>query len=348
MKKNNSKVASLRAASFFSGIGGFDLGFERAGFEITFQCEIDLFCKDILQKHWPDVPRFPNIKEIRNADVPVSDVWLGGFPCQDVSLARMGPRAGLKGTRSGLFHDFAELLAEGHPRFFVIENVPGLLSSHKGRDFQTVIRTLADIGYSLGWRVLNSKNFGVPQSRSRVYIVGCYRDRRCPVEILFEPERSKGNAAQGKSNGKVAVSPFKEVLGNPVKGPIFQRIAYCLYACSARHTGTDWSRTYVSYPDGRVRRLMPRECEGVQGFPSGWTKPLKEPEDPEKLDTLRYQALGNAVTVPVAQWLAKRIAGYVKLTETERQRAFSMSQSAYQGDQDAAIAACPSGAAQAV
>lgn len=346
MKSDNSSATILRAASFFSGIGGFDLGFEQAGFQITCQCEIDKFCTEILEKHWPGVSKLANIKEVANANVPVSEVWFGGFPCQDVSLARMGPRAGLKGTRSGLFHEFARLLGEGRPRYFVIENVPGLLSSHKGRDFQTIIRTLADIGYSLGWRVLNSKNFGVPQSRSRVYIVGCYRDRRGPIEILFEPECSQGNAAQSKSNGEATVSPFKEVLGDIVKGPIYQRIAYCLYACSARHTGTDWSRTYVSYPDGRVRRLTPRECEAVQGFPVGWTRPMKETGDPEKLDTLRYQALGNAVTVPVAKWLAERIVRYVRIQETEK--AISTSQQAYLGDQDAAIAACPTGASPLV
>jgi DNA (cytosine-5)-methyltransferase 1 len=327
----------LKAASFFSGIGGFDLGFEQAGFEVSFQCEIDTFCSDILEKHWPKVHRVENIKEITNADVPVSDVWLGGFPCQDVSLARMGPRAGLKGSRSGLFHEFARLLREGCPRFFVIENVPGLLSSHRGRDFETVIRTLADIGYSVGWRVLNSKSFGVPQSRSRVYIVGCHRDRRGPIEILFEPECRQRNASKGKSHGEITVSPFKEILGDLVKGPVFQRLAYCLYACSARHTGTDWSRTYASYPDGRVRRLLPRECEGVQGFPAGWTLPNVEPDDPEKLDTLRYQALGNAVTVPVAKWIAARIARYVNISAKEP--SFSRLQPTFLKDRGAANAA---------
>ena len=165
--------------------------------------------------------------------------------------------------------------------------------------------------------MLNSKNFGVPQSRSRIYIVGCYRDRRGPVEILFEPECGERDAPKSKPNGEAALSPFKEVLGNLVKGPVFQRIAYCLYACSARHTGTDWSRTYVSYPDGRVRRLTPCECEGVQGFPIGWTQSLRELEDPEILDSLRYQALGNAVTVPVAKWLAERIANYLRRLDAE-------------------------------
>jgi DNA (cytosine-5)-methyltransferase 1 len=89
-------------------------------------------------------------------------------------------------------------------------------------------------------------------------------------------------------------------------------LAYCLYACSARHTGTDWSRNYVSYPDGRVRRLMPIECERIQGFPENWTLPRGlDISDPDKIDTMRYNALGNAVTVPVAEWLAHRIGAYV-------------------------------------
>lgn len=278
------------------------------------QCEIDPFCTAILEKAWPNVPRFRDVKRLQNADIPVSEVWVGGFPCQDVSLARMGPRAGLRGSRSGLFHDFARLLGDARPRVFLIENVPGLLSSHGGRDFGLIIRTLADFGYGVGWRVLNSQHFGVPQSRNRVYIVGCYRDRTGPAEILFEPERGGGDFAAGKPHGAPALSPFKESLGDPLKGPNYQRIAYCLYACSARHTGTDWSRTYVSYPAGRVRRLTPAECEPLQGFPSGWTLPENYAASDEKLDSLRYTALGNAVTVPVVEWLAHRIQRYLRIT----------------------------------
>lgn len=338
MKNSHQLKPRLKLASFFSGIGGFDLGFEQAGYEVAFQCEIDSFCNEILELHWPEILRSKNIKEVKNAAIPVSDVWAGGFPCQDVSLARMGPRAGLKGARSGLFHDFAGLLREGRPRVVVIENVPGLLSSHKGRDFETVIRTLADIGYSVGWRVLNSKNFGVPQSRSRVYIVGCYRDRRGSAEILFESERGKGDAAKGQSNGKAALSPFKESLGDFIKGPVFQRIAYCLYACSARHTGTDWSRTYVTYPDGRVRRLMPRECEGVQGFPLGWTLPPRTDGDSDEVDTMRYQALGNAVTPPVAKWLGERVARFLRMQEADGENKSATPQIPFQADQRAATA----------
>jgi DNA (cytosine-5)-methyltransferase 1 len=308
-------------ASFFSGIGGVDLGFINAGFKVTMQCEVDKFCQSILAAHWPKTPRFKDIKEVTNADVPVSDVWAGGFPCQDVSLARMGPRAGLKGKKSGLFFEFARLLETGRPRVFLIENVPGLLSSHGGRDFGIILRTLADLGYGVGWRVLNSRYFGVAQSRQRVYIVGCHRDWRGPGEILFESECGQGDDTSNGQDGKKPVSPFKKSIGDPLTGPITPSLAYCLYACSARHTGTDWSRNYVSYPDGRVRRLMPIECERLQGFPENWTIPdVLDVTDPDKVDTLRYNALGNAVTVTVAEWIARRIKTYLQAADQNDER----------------------------
>jgi len=313
MKKKQYKVASL-----FSGIGGFELGFESAGFKTVFQCEKDAFCQKILEKHWPKVKRATDIKELDPAVIPVSDAWTAGFPCQDVSLARMGTRAGLKGAKSGLFHELARLIEQRLPRVLLIENVHGLLSSHGGRDFEIVIRTLAELGYGVGWRVFNSKNFGVPQSRQRVYIVGCHREKAGPGQILFEPGCREGDDSEGGADGEKSVSPFKRVLGNPSKGgPVVQGLAYCLYATSARHTGTDWSRTYVNYPSqGRVRRLIPKECEGIMGFPIGWTDaPVYA--DQEELDSARYHALGNAVTPPVIAWLAKRIRSYLETADSE-------------------------------
>ncbi len=319
-KNRKSKARRLRLASFFTGIGGFDLAFERAGFEIVYQCELDGFCNQILAKHWPDVPRAGDIREVNHEEVPEAEVWAAGFPCQDVSVARMGPRSGLRGQRSGLFYEFARLVEGALPRVLLIENVSGLLSSHGGRDFQIVIRTLAKLGYAVGWRVLNSKNFGVPQSRQRVYVVGCHRDGRTPGQILFEPKRCKGNDEPGRSNGKKAVSPFKESFGDPGTGPIVQGLAYCFYACSARHTGTDWSRTYVSYPDGRVRRLTPREGEAIQGFPVDWTVPENGQADSDDADTLRYHAVGNAVTVNVAEWLANRMSEALESSVPRRKK----------------------------
>lgn len=299
---------TLRVASFFAGIGGFDLGFERAGMKVVWQCEVEPFCQKILNQHWPKVPLATDITKVTPDDIPDADVWVGGFPCQDVSVARMGPRNGLRGKKSGLFYDYAKLIESRRPAVVVIENVPGLLSSHGGRDFGIVVQTLANLGYGVAWRVLNSRYFGVPQSRQRVFIVATHRDPELAGQILFEFECGEGGDEASGSDGEKSVSPFKTSYGNPRKGPIVQGIAYCLYACSARHTGTDWSRTYVSYPQGRVRRLTPLESERIQGFPDNWTLPLKFDEDSERIESKRYHAAGNAVTVNVAEWIGHRVA----------------------------------------
>lgn len=309
--ENNSQYS---VASFFSGIGGFDIGFESAGFDITLQCEIEPFCLSILKKHWPAVSQHSDITRLSNDSIKKSDVWVGGFPCQDLSLARMGKRDGLRGSKSGLFYEFARLVGEGKPRVILLENVAGLLSSHGGKDFGLVLSTLAELGYSVGWRTFNSKYFGVPQSRQRVYIVGCRGDGRGPGEILFESECGEGHNSKGGPNGKESAASFQEVIGDPFgEGPVIQALAYCLYATSARHTGTDWSRNYVCYPKiGEIRRLIPSECEGVMAFPKGWTIPAETSLTADDLDSARYHALGNAVTPPVAEWLAHRIRRYLE------------------------------------
>lgn len=306
--------STYSVASFFSGIGGFDIGFESAGFSVSMQCEVEPFCQSILKKHWPKLPLHEDITKVKSDDIPKSDVWVGGFPCQDLSLARMGKRDGLRGSKSGLFYEFARLVGEGKPRVILLENVAGLLSSHGGKDLGIVLSTLAELGYSVGWRTLNSKYFGVPQSRQRVYIVGCRGDGRGPGEILFESECRQGDIAQSRSNGAEVAASFQDIVGDVSgEGPVIQALAYCLYATSARHTGTDWSRNYVSYPKlGEVRRLIPAECEGVMAFPKGWTIPKSTDLSADDLDSARYHALGNAVTPPVAEWLALRIRQYLE------------------------------------
>ncbi|MDR0564004.1 MAG: DNA (cytosine-5-)-methyltransferase [Azoarcus sp.] len=311
---NTVSPSGFSVASFFSGIGGFDIGFESAGFSISIQCEVEPFCQSILKRHWPNIPLHNDITRLNNHDIPKSDVWVAGFPCQDLSLARMGKRDGLRGSKSGLFHEFARLVGDGKPRVILLENVAGLLSSHGGKDFGIVLSTLAKLGYSVGWRTFNSKYFGVPQSRQRVFIVGCRGDGRGPGEILFESECCQGDIAPCRSYGKESAASFQDIVGDPSgEGPVIQAIAYCLYATSARHTGTDWSRNYVCYPKlGAVRRLIPSECEGVMAFPKGWTLPTATNLSADDLDSARYHALGNAVTPPVAEWLALRIRRYLE------------------------------------
>ena len=221
----------------------------------------------------------------------------------------MGPRSGLRGSQSGLFHEFVRLIRGRSPRAIVLENVHGLLSSHGGRDFAIVLKALDELGYGVAWRVLNSKDFGVPQQRRRVYIVAIHRSWGDPGKVLLESECGDWNTKKGRSNGKKSPSLFQTIIGDARRGPLVKSIAHCIYAESARHTGTDWSRNYVWYPDGRVRRFTPIEVERVQGFPDNWTLPPEVDEKQAKrIDSLRYHAVGNAVTPPVAEWVGKRLA----------------------------------------
>jgi DNA (cytosine-5)-methyltransferase 1 len=195
-----------------------------------------------------------------------------------------------------------------NPRAIILENVHGLLSSHGGRDFAILLKALDELGYSVEWRVLNSKDFGVPQQRRRVYIVAMHRDWGCVGQILFEPECGKRDNQKGRSNGKKSPSLFQTIIGDTRKGPLVKSIAHCIYAESARHTGTDWSRNYVWYPDGRVRRFTPNEVERVQGFPDDWTLPqFVDAKQASRIDSLRYHGVGNAVTPPVAEWVGRRL-----------------------------------------
>lgn len=191
---------SMRFGSLFSGIGGLDLGLERAGMTCAFQVEIDPFCQRVLEKHWPSVRRYGDIRELTGDELERTDLICGGFPCQDLSVA--GKRAGLAGERSGLFFEFVRLVAALAPRWVLIENVPGLLSSNGGRDMGTVLGTLAEFGYGYAYRVLDAQYFGVAQRRRRVFIVGCLGDWTAAAEVLFEPESCERDTPPRRETGE--------------------------------------------------------------------------------------------------------------------------------------------------
>lgn len=286
--------------SFFAGIGGFDLGFEKIGFKITFQCEINDFCISVLNKHWPNIKIEKDISKLKSSDVPNADLWAGGFPCQDVSVARgSNSRDGLQGKNSGLFYEFFRLVKDKKPEILLIENVTGLLNSHDGNDFKIILQSLTSLGYGISWRVFNTRYFGTPQSRPRVYICAWKGNLEKAVYTLHEYEAS--------------IKPIDPRLGflkahaDLKSGVIVPEVSYCLAATSGRHTGTDWSRTYISYYD-KVRRMTPNEAEKLQGFPSGWTiTNFSNSKNNSDIDSLRYHAVGNAVSVPVVIWIAHRL-----------------------------------------
>jgi len=188
----------LTGVSLFAGIGGFDLAMQRQGVKVVANVEIDDKCRDVLAKHFPDSKQFTDVTTVTGKDLldagfdPSRGIITGGFPCQDLSVA--GKRVGLAGERSGLFWEIARLVEETQTEYFIIENVPGLLSSNNGKDFGVVIGTMADIGYSLSWRVLDAQYFGVPQRRKRIFIVGRRgADSSSPAEILFNSQGRRGS-----------------------------------------------------------------------------------------------------------------------------------------------------------
>jgi DNA (cytosine-5)-methyltransferase 1 len=201
----------LTVGSLFSGCGGFDLGFHRAGFEVRWQVEIDQDCLNVLTHHWPTVRKYRDVnavvygraknRQTHGLMLERVDCIIGGFPCQDVSVA--GQRQGLAGSRSGLFFAFMRALRLYKPQMAVLENVPGLFSSQRGRDFHTVLTTLAGSGMSrIAWRILDSQYFGVPQRRRRVFVVGCARTCHLdPVAVLFESPRRRRHSPTRQQTG---------------------------------------------------------------------------------------------------------------------------------------------------
>lgn len=189
----------MKVGSLFAGIGGFDLGFERAGFTVAWCVEWDKNAQAVLRKRFPNAKVYGDIREVDPDSLEPVDIVCGGFPCQDLSVA--GKRAGLAGERSGLFHDAMRIVRRLNPRLLVLENVPGLLSSNRGLDFATVLREVGQ-GWDcaeVGWRVLDSQYFGVAQRRRRVFVVGSARAGYAE-EILALAESSGGNPpSRGKA-----------------------------------------------------------------------------------------------------------------------------------------------------
>jgi DNA (cytosine-5)-methyltransferase 1 len=348
----------LVALSLFSGIGGIDLGLERAGWRIVGQAERDPYRRAVLAARFPGVPAAVDVREVAaggGGGRARLDLICGGFPCQDLSLA--GRRAGLAGERSGLFWEFARIAAALRPRALLLENVPGLLTSNGGRDFGCVLDALARLGYGLGWRILDSRFFGVPQRRRRLFLLGLDAPGRAGAgragEVLAVASRCEGHPAAGGgaapgATGGVAdgagvyagsadeegvAAPLESLTGgqrtSDIEGATWvleppAALAYSIVpeggqGARLRAAEVDQANTLDSLnaqqhdrgtrlvEGQRVRRLTPLECERLQGFPDGWTQ-VRWQGRPAP-DTRRYAACGDAVTVPVAEWLGRRLAG---------------------------------------
>lgn len=321
-----------RYLSLFSGIGGLDRGFDLAGWSCAGQVELNPNSRAVLAAHWPECPRHDDVKtalpwatgdtsdslflvdgrgQERAASLGQIDATIGGFPCQD--LSRGGKRAGLQGSRSGLFWDALAVADAVRSRWLVLENVPGLLTSNEGADFHAVIDALVESGYThVEWRVLDAQHFGVPQRRRRLFIVGHRGDLAADRFVLPELTGGVWNPREGFASGSDRADSATHAPSRAEPAVFVKRRR----AASAQDDESwavgevsntlnlfdlgDVRATQIILEDGLPRRMTPVEHERLQGFPDGWTVAAGD-------DGARFTALGNAVAVPVAASVARRI-----------------------------------------
>jgi DNA (cytosine-5)-methyltransferase 1 len=186
--------------SLFAGIGGLDLGLERAGWECRWQVEIDDYCRRVLAKHWPDVPKFGDIRGVDGDSLERVDLLCGGFPCQDISDA--GLRAGLAGERSGLWSEYVRLIRALRPRLVLVENVAALLGRGMGR----VLGDLADCGYDAEWDRLPASSFGLYHERGRVFIVAYPQGDNRPARRVLDAGGIRPSPLESRRLHSIAVA----------------------------------------------------------------------------------------------------------------------------------------------
>ena len=330
----------MKFLDLFAGIGGFRLGMESAGHECIGFCEIDKFARASYKaihdtKGEIELHDITTVSDDTIRGIGHVDVICGGFPCQAFSIA--GARRGFEDTRGTLFFEIARFASILKPRYLFLENVKGLLNHDRGNTFEVILSALDELGYDVEWQVLNSKNFGVPQNRERVFIIGHLRGgsgrKVFPLSgdgaaiTCEQPKINKvGNIRKkGKSQSGDVVSidslaptlcstttqkdPLKVLIENEIKqfgvlqpnsktrrGRVGKQIANTLL------TGESQG---VVEPDFRIRKLTPKECWRLQGFPDWAFDKAQEVNSNSQL----YKQAGNSVTVNVISAIAQGLGG---------------------------------------
>ncbi len=307
----------IRTIDLFAGVGGVRIGFEKAGFQTVFANDFEPKCADTYNINFKDTPlTVTDVRRIKVKDLPQFDFLLGGFPCQAFSIA--GYRKGFRDDRGNLFFDVARIINERKPIGFLLENVKNLYSHDSGNTFRVISNTLNELGYDIKFEILNSVDYGnVPQNRERIYIVGFRKGTEYINNFEFPEkiERSK---------------TISNILENPKSidqkyyyndKPLFKKLKEYDFEIG---TVYQWRRQYVRenksgvcptltanmgtgghnvplIKDSRgIRKLTPRECARLQGFPDSYKLPNIS-------DSHLYKQFGNSVSIPVIERIAKNI-----------------------------------------
>jgi len=317
----------INQLDLFSGIGGFHLGFERAGYEVTsYFSEIDKHAVAVYQHKFKDATYVGSVTDVRGADLPNIDLITFGSPCQDFSLA--GKRKGMDGERSSLILEAIRLITECQPRAFVWENVKGTFSSNDGEDFAAILQAFSNIrGYRLEWQLLNTAWF-LPQNRERIYLVGYSTTPTGDWGGVFPVGEASGeDNSDTRSEHQTANTLTTRYFASTSQGSYIGECDEVLKIKSANKKGyqeaEDGDAIRLYQPNSetqrgrvgkgvvnqyRIRRLTPIECERLQGFPDNHTEyGIYDCEVKKMSNTQRYKQCGNAVTVDVVKAVAQQL-----------------------------------------
>ena len=299
----------MRILSLFSGCGGLDKGFVDAGYDVVWANDFDKYAVQTYQANFGDHIVLGDINKIEITDLPAFDMLIGGFPCQPFSM--MGEERGFEDARGTLFFRIAEILKykieqNEKPRVVVLENVRSLKTHNKGKTFKTILSILEnDLGYKVFYDILNTADYGIPQTRNRPYIV-CFANEA--ADFSFPEKMPLNSTLQDLLETDVDDKYFlsDKILptilsdgtgGYKAKSEIDLKIARPLCATMAKmHRACQ--DNYVTQ-NGRVRRLTPRECARLQGFNDEFVIPVS--------DSQAYKQFGNAVTVNVSRAVAQAV-----------------------------------------
>ena len=307
------RVNEIRVCELFSGIGGFRYGLEKAStqFKTVFANEWDKWAASIYRYHWPNDGSLyeGDIRSIQAKDLPDCDILCGGFPCQSFSDA--GKRRAFQDPRGMLIYEVLRIAETKQPKMLFLENVTGLLSIEHVEVFQTILEKMGELGYVCEWQVFNSKFFGVPQSRRRVFIVAYLTTLKHGGGTFFpiSPSDAVGATKSQGQNCSTLTTGDRHLRGGDTclivdyqfgKTRVNADVAPTLTAHMGNAGGTRNMLT-IDKTDKRLRKLTPLECERLQGFPDHWTQHGLTPTGAQIAisNTQRYKTLGNAVTTNV-------------------------------------------------
>ena len=300
----------------FSGIGGFRLAFESVGAKCLFSAEIDKHACHTYKINFEDDP-YCDVSQLNPVDIPDFDILCAGFPCQPFNIA--GKRKGFGDTRGTLFFDIERIIRAKQPKAFILENVKGLVNHDQGNTFKVIVETLEKkLDYQLFYQVLNSKDYGLPQNRERIYIVG-FKEHDIkftfPKKQVLQIDLSDIKEPDPKNQeiSKLAIShiwkhlknhkQYENIYNHPLLLAYeirksrasfrFDNLSPCLTA----KMGTGGNNVPIFVQE--MRKFTTRECLRIQGFPeSFWIEPNKSQS---------YKQIGNSISVPVVKILAKRV-----------------------------------------